>query len=251
MPAPLAPEPVAPEPPLPSRCSRGRRASSRGGRTRSRPGRARGASAPATGTPDSGRPVAPPPRPPLIAPRSLIGAAFAGGFAVALILKRLARWNGQPENLATAVTEVSERMSLLVREEIELAKARSRKRSRASRAGPAVRDRGCVRRARARVVLLTLALGLKYRPLGSIWLGFLIVFGVLLVVTVLAFLFAWRKIKVGAPTPKIAIEEAKKIRETVSPSTRESADGDSHPGGDQSLDRAEPAGAGTSLGKLR
>ena len=31
--------------------------------------------------------------------------------------------NGQPDNIATAVTEVSERMTVLVREEIELAKA--------------------------------------------------------------------------------------------------------------------------------
>ena len=31
--------------------------------------------------------------------------------------------NGQPDNLATVVTDVSERVTLLVREEIELAKA--------------------------------------------------------------------------------------------------------------------------------
>jgi hypothetical protein len=30
-----------------------------------------------------------------------------------------------------------------------------------------------------------------------------------------AFLFAWRKLRVGAPTPDMAIDEAKKIRETV------------------------------------
>jgi hypothetical protein len=30
-----------------------------------------------------------------------------------------------------------------------------------------------------------------------------------------AFMFAWRKLKVGAPTPKMAIDEAKLIRETV------------------------------------
>jgi hypothetical protein len=32
---------------------------------------------------------------------------------------------------------------------------------------------------------------------------------------VTSFLFAWRKLRVGAPTPKMAIDEAKKIRETV------------------------------------
>jgi hypothetical protein len=30
-----------------------------------------------------------------------------------------------------------------------------------------------------------------------------------------AFLFAWRKLRVGAPTPKLAIDEAKKITATV------------------------------------
>ena len=39
----------------------------------------------------------------------------------------------------------------------------------------------------------------------------------LLAVTAGAFLFAWRKLKVGAPTPKMAIDEAKKIRATLRP----------------------------------
>ena len=40
---------------------------------------------------------------------------------------------------------------------------------------------------------------------------------ILLVLTGFAFLFAWRKLKVGAPTPKMAIEEAGKIRQTLKP----------------------------------
>jgi len=50
----------------------------------------------------------------------------------------------------------------------------------------------------------------------NLWPGFLVVFGVLLLLTVGAFLFAWRKLRVGAPTPTMAIDEAKKIRQTVS-----------------------------------
>jgi protein-S-isoprenylcysteine O-methyltransferase Ste14 len=65
-------------------------------------------------------------------------------------------------------------------------------------------------------LLLTVAWALN-SALSSIWLGFLIVTGVLVVLTAVAFLFAWRKLKVGAPTPKLAIEEAKKIRATVKP----------------------------------
>jgi Putative Actinobacterial Holin-X, holin superfamily III len=64
-------------------------------------------------------------------------------------------------------------------------------------------------------LLLTIAWGLN-SLFGSIWLGFLVVFGVLLIATVGASLFAWRKLKVGAPVPTMAIDEAKKIRATVS-----------------------------------
>ena len=40
---------------------------------------------------------------------------------------------------------------------------------------------------------------------------------VLIILTVVAFLFAWRKLKVGAPKPTMAIDEARKIRATVKP----------------------------------
>ncbi|MGI9184116.1 MAG: phage holin family protein [Solirubrobacteraceae bacterium] len=121
------------------------------------------------------------------------------------------------ENIAAALTEVSEHMSVLVREEVELAKAEvSQKLSGLARGAAAVAV-GAVFGVFALVfLLLTVAWGLN-SALSSIWIGFLIVTAVLLIVTVLAFLFAWRKLKVGAPTPKLAIEEAKKIRATVKP----------------------------------
>src|SRR5262249_20616975 len=50
---------------------------------------------------------------------------------------------------------------------------------------------------------------------GDLWIGFAIVFAVLLLLTLGAGLFAWRKLRVGAPTPTMAIDEAKLIRETV------------------------------------
>ena len=43
----------------------------------------------------------------------------------------------------------------------------------------------------------------------------------LILLTVAAFLFAWRKLKVGPPTPKMAIDEAKKIRATVAAGSRQ------------------------------
>jgi hypothetical protein len=63
-------------------------------------------------------------------------------------------------------------------------------------------------------VFLTIAWGINSAT-TSLWLGFAIVMVLLVVLTVGAFLFAWRKLKVGAPTPKMAIDEAKKITATV------------------------------------
>jgi uncharacterized small protein (DUF1192 family) len=125
--------------------------------------------------------------------------------------------NGQPDtNLAEVVTEVSERMSLLVREELELAKAEMSQKVASIARGAAAVAVGAVFGVFAIVfLLLTAAWGLN-SLIGSLWLGFLIMLGVLSLATVGAFLFAWRKFKVGAPAPTMALDEAKKIRATVS-----------------------------------
>ena len=69
-------------------------------------------------------------------------------------------------------------------------------------------------------------------------------FGVLAVLAIDAFMLAWRKLQARAPpTPTMAIDEAKRIRETVA-----SRDGDwirilmadAHARPDPRLDRAEP-----------
>ena len=121
----------------------------------------------------------------------------------------------EPDNLATAVAEVSERVSILVREEIELAKIEVTQKVISIGRGAAAAAAGAVFGVFAVVFgLLTLAWGLN-SLFASLWYGFAIVFILLLLLTAFAFLFAWRKLKVGAPTPDLAIEEAKKIRATV------------------------------------
>jgi uncharacterized small protein (DUF1192 family) len=144
--------------------------------------------------------------------------------------------NEQPENLATAVTEVSERMSVLVREEIELAKAEVTHKISSLARGAAAVAAGAVFGVFAIVfVLLAIAWGLDavlVNGAGDIWLGFAIVMGVLLVATVGAFLFAWRKLKVGAPTPQMAIDEAKKIRATVAANPGAANPDGENPGGE-------------------
>jgi putative superfamily III holin-X len=125
------------------------------------------------------------------------------------------------ENIAAALTEVSERMSVLVREEIELAKVEVTQKVSSLGRGAAAVAVGAVFGVFAIVfLLLTIAWVLDAILIdgaGDIWVGFAIVLAVLVLATGGAFMFAWRKLKVGAPTPKLAIEEAKKIRATVKP----------------------------------
>jgi Putative Actinobacterial Holin-X, holin superfamily III len=124
--------------------------------------------------------------------------------------------NEKPENIGVTVTQVAERVTVLVREEIELAKAEVTQKVTSLGKGIVAIAAGAVFGVFAVIfLLLTIAWGLN-SLFGSIWLGFLVVFGVLLIATVGASLFAWRKLKVGAPVPTMAIDEAKKIRATVS-----------------------------------
>ena len=127
----------------------------------------------------------------------------------------------QPQNIATAIAEVSERATQLVREEIELAKAEV-----AEKTSKLIR--GAVVGIAAGIFLV---LALMFALIGCAWLlyyylpgnnyayfwGFFAMAVILLVVGVLAGLIAARAVKRGSPpVPKMAIEEARKIRETVS-----------------------------------
>jgi protein-S-isoprenylcysteine O-methyltransferase Ste14 len=121
----------------------------------------------------------------------------------------------QDESLGEVVTEVTERVSVLVREEIELAKAEvTTKVTSIARGAIAVTIGGVLGVFALIYGLLAVAWAIN-QATGDLWPGFVIVFALLLLLTIFAFLFAWRKLKVGAPTPQMAIDEAKLIRETV------------------------------------
>jgi hypothetical protein len=117
--------------------------------------------------------------------------------------------------LGDIVSEVSEKATLLVRQEIELAKAEVT--SKVSKL-----TRGAAIGAAAGVFLIfgitmffhTLAWFLyDLFDFGEIWYGFAIVTGILFLLAILAALLAYRLFKRGAPpTPDMAIEEAKKTR---------------------------------------
>jgi Putative Actinobacterial Holin-X, holin superfamily III len=132
--------------------------------------------------------------------------------------------NGRPDNLVQTVTDISDRMTNLVRDEIELAKAEVTQKATSLAKGTVAVLAGAVFGVFAIVMgLEAAAWGLNavlVPGAGSIWEGFLIVFGALALLALLTFALAWRSLKVGAPpTPTMAIDEAKRIRETVSAKT--------------------------------
>ncbi len=131
--------------------------------------------------------------------------------------------NGSTDSFAQAITEVTESLTRLVHDEIDLAKTEVTEKASSLARGAAAVAAGAVFGVFAVIfILMTIAWALDdllVSGVGRIFLGFLIVAVALLVLTVFAFMFAWRKLKVGAPTPNMAIDEAKKIRATVSTST--------------------------------
>jgi hypothetical protein len=127
----------------------------------------------------------------------------------------------QPQNIATAITEISERATLLVREEIELAKAEV-----TEKASKLVK--GAIVGVAAGVFFMT---ALVFALVGCAWLlyyylpggdftyfwGFFAMAAILVLLGVLAGLIAAKVVKKSSPPmPNMAIAEARKIREAVS-----------------------------------
>jgi uncharacterized membrane protein YqjE len=130
--------------------------------------------------------------------------------------------DGSQASIAQAIQEVSDRAQILVREEIELAKAEvSQKISKLAK-GAAVGAAAGVFVLAALLLILHglswLVWDLAFHGTKYYW-GFLVVAGALLLLGALAGLLAARAFKSGAPPkPEMAIEEAKLIRETVTSS---------------------------------
>jgi hypothetical protein len=127
---------------------------------------------------------------------------------------------GSSTNIAQAIQEVSDRAQILVREEIELAKAEVTEKVTALIRGAVV---GIVGGIFAVVGLLFLLHGfawLSYYLLPvanqAVFWGYFLVAGVLFLLGGLAGFLATRAFKRGSPPkPELAIAEAKRIQETV------------------------------------
>lgn len=133
--------------------------------------------------------------------------------------------DGRQQGIAAAITEVTERASLLIREEIELAKTEiAEKTTRLAKGAVVAIVAGVFFLTALFFVLIGCAWLLYYvLPIGSaftyFW-GFFAMALILVALGVIAGLLAYRAVKAGAPpTPDMAIEEARKIRETVSSSS--------------------------------
>jgi uncharacterized membrane protein YqjE len=119
------------------------------------------------------------------------------------------------KSLGDIVTDVSEKATLLVHEEIELAKAEVTQKVSSLGKGAAI--------AGAAAIFLVFAITMFFHGLAwliddlfdwnSIWPGFMIVFALLTLLAVISALVARRLFQRGAPpTPDLAIEEAKRTR---------------------------------------
>jgi hypothetical protein len=158
-----------------------------------------------------------------------------------------------PKGIATAIAEISDRATLLVREEIELAKAEVT-------AKVTKLVRGAVIGVAAGIFFVT---ALFFFLIGCAWLlyyylpgsdftyfwGFFAMAVILLVLGVIAGLIAARAVKRGTPPmPDMAIEEARKIRDTVSATAPDAPGSASAPGAAGAAGAPAPAPAPAPYG---
>jgi tetrahydromethanopterin S-methyltransferase subunit G len=143
----------------------------------------------------------------------------------------LAADNGQPqaESIAAAVQEISDRSTRIIREEIELAKAEVQQKVNRLIRGVVIGTAAGIFIGTALLFVLHGAAWLAWFELfgpGEFFWGFFVVAGILLVLGGLAGWLAAKLFRSGSPpTPDMAIDEAKRIRETV----EESVSGEPRP----------------------
>jgi len=143
----------------------------------------------------------------------------------------LAADNGQPQaqSIAAAVQEISDRSTAIIREEIELAKAEVQQKVNQLIRGLVIGTAAGIFIGTALLFVLHGAAWLAWFELfgpGEFFWGFFVVAGVLFVLGGLAGWLAAKLFRSGSPpTPDMAIDEAKRIRETV----EESVSGEPRP----------------------
>ena len=127
--------------------------------------------------------------------------------------------NQDTSDLAKAIQDVTERTSLLIREEIELAKTEVMEKVTKLVKGAAVGTAAGIFAVFGLIYLGHAVAWLLWKLIGGnddFWLGFVIVAAILFLLGAIAGFVAARLVKRGSPpTPQMAIEEGKLIKETV------------------------------------
>ena len=125
--------------------------------------------------------------------------------------------HNRPQQIGHTIAEISEKASLLVREEIELAKAEVTRKATTLGKGAGVAAAAGVFAIFGLIYFLHFVAWILAEEIyDSVWLGYLTVALLLFIAAGIAGFIGYRWIKKGAPpTPDMAIEEAKLIRETV------------------------------------
>ena len=127
--------------------------------------------------------------------------------------------HNRPQQIGHTVAEISEKASLLVREEIALAKAEvTQKATKLGKGAATAAAAGVFALFGFMMFLHFLAWFLYWLlPVNDVFWGYLIVTALLFVLAGIAAMVGLKWIKKGAPpTPDMAIDEAKKIKDTVS-----------------------------------
>jgi len=121
------------------------------------------------------------------------------------------------KSLGEIVNDISQKSSLLVREEIELAKAEVQLKVKRLGAGAGAAAVAGFFLFMMLIMLLHAGAWALADALGNqAWVGFLITAGALLLLAIVGGLVALRMFKRGTPpTPELAIEEAKETRKAI------------------------------------
>ena len=124
---------------------------------------------------------------------------------------------GSDPGLGATVAEISERASLLVREEIELAKAEVTEKVTKLVKGAVVGIVAAIFAVTGLLFLLhAFAWLLNQEVFGTFYWGFFVVAALLFIGGGVAGFLAYRWVRGGAPpTPEMAIDEAQRIRQTL------------------------------------
>jgi uncharacterized membrane protein YqjE len=125
-----------------------------------------------------------------------------------------------PSDLGQAVQDVSDKVRLLISEEIALAKAEMTEKMNRLLRGAVIGVAAGIFIVAGLIYFLHAIAWLLYRIISddgrSVWIGYIIVAGALFLLAGLAGFLAARLIKRGTPPkPAMAIEEAQLIRETI------------------------------------